>query len=362
MLIGIDANEANISRRVGVNYYAFNLLHALWQVKTDHQFIIYLKHPPAPDLPPARSNWTYRVIPFPKLWTQTRLPFDLYFHPPRPDVFFSMTHYAPRFCPVPSVISVMDLGFMIYPAQFTSRDLNQLKSWTTYSVRQAKKIIAISENTKKDIVRFYQVNPDNITVTYLAHDRQLFKPAKDARVPEKYGIRRPYILFLSSLKPGKNVEGLIRAFSFPGFKKYQLVIAGKKAWMYETIFALVKKLDLADRVVFTGYVPVADSPVLMSMAEVFVLPSFYEGFALPALEAMACGTAVVVSKVANLPEVVGDAVIYVDPKDPESIAAGIQTALHTRQVLIGKGLVQAKKFDWAVTARQTLSVLESAAV
>src|SRR3989304_7142866 len=98
MLIGIDANEANVSRRVGVNYYAFNLLRALWQQKTTHHFVIYLKRSPLPDLPPANPGWQYRVIPFPKLWTQTRLPFDLYFHKPRPDVFFSMTHYAPRFC------------------------------------------------------------------------------------------------------------------------------------------------------------------------------------------------------------------------------------------------------------------------
>jgi len=362
MLIGIDANEANITRRVGVNYYAYNLLQALWQLKTSHKFIIYLKKTPLPDLPPVRPDWTYRVIPFPKLWTQTRLPVDLYLHHPRPDVIFSLTHYAPRICPIPSVIAIMDLGFLLFPSQFTTKDINQLRSWTAYSVRQASAIIAISENTKRDIINFYGRKSEDIHVTYLAHDRKLFKPTKDIKVLEKYGIRQPYILFLSSLKPSKNVEGLVKAFSQLKLPDYRLVIAGKKAWMYESIFELVRKLNLEDRVIFTDYVPAADNPVLMSMAEAFVLPSFYEGFALPALEAMACGTPVVVSQVANLPEVVGDAVVYVDPNDSQSIALGIKKAIKDNSRLSQLGLSQSRKFTWTNTAKETLKVLESVKV
>jgi glycosyltransferase involved in cell wall biosynthesis len=261
---------------------------------------------------------------------------------------------------MPTVIAVMDLGFLLFPQQFTAKDFHQLKSWTAYSVRQATKIIAISENTKRDIIKFFGKAPADITVTYLAHDQKLFRPTQNQPVLDKYGIKQPYILSLSSLKPSKNVEGLVKAFSRLPTADYRLVIAGKKAWKYETIFSLVQELKLQDRVIFTDYVPAADSPVLMSMAEAFVLPSFYEGFALPALEAMACGTPVVVSKVANLPEVVGQAVVYIDPHHIDSICTGIQTALAHRSRLIKLGLTQAKQFSWAATAKQTMSVLKSA--
>ena len=122
MLIGIDANEANLTaQRVGVNQYAFELLKAIHSLNTKHKFVIYLKDPPRNDLPTEKEKWHYRVIPFPKLWTQTRLPFDLFFHKPRPDVFFSMTHYAPRIAPMPTVVAIMDLGFLQTPEQFTFR-------------------------------------------------------------------------------------------------------------------------------------------------------------------------------------------------------------------------------------------------
>src|SRR3989344_283706 len=160
MLVGIDANEANLTaQRVGVNQYAYELLKALHALKTKHQFVIYLKTKPLADLPKTRHDWEYRVIPFPKLWTQTRLPWDLFTHSPRPDVFFSMTHYAPRIAPMPTVVAIMDLGFLQTPEQFTTKDFNQLKSWTKYSVRQAQKVIAISQHTKKDIIREYGKSP-----------------------------------------------------------------------------------------------------------------------------------------------------------------------------------------------------------
>jgi glycosyltransferase involved in cell wall biosynthesis len=361
MRIGIDGNEANVGKRVGVNMYAINLLHALKSLASPHLFTIYLKNPPLSDLPAKSDNWQYRVIPFPKLWTQTRLPIDLWFHSPRPDIFFSLNHYAPRFSPVPTVIAVMDLGFLAYPDQFTVKDLNQLTSWTAYSVKNAKKIIAISEFTKSDIQKYYHVPADDITVTYLGYDKHVFYPQTDLKVLDKYHITKPYILFLSALKPSKNVEGLVQAFARLDLSDYQLVIAGKKAWMYEQIFNLVTSLHLERQVVFTDYVAQTEVPVLMSMAKVFVLPSFHEGFALPAIEAMACGTPVVVSNVANLPEVAGEAVVYVDPYDVSSIAEGIKRAIgkdHAR--LIQEGLKQAKYFDWQTTAKQTLAVLESA--
>lgn len=361
LLIGIDANEANLTpNRVGINEYAFNLLHAIYELKTQHSFIIYLKTPPQKTLPPGRWDWKYRVIPFPKLWTQTRLPWDLYFHRPRPDVFFSMSHYAPRFSPIPTVISIMDLGFLRSKDQFTPKDFNQLKNWTSYSAKQAKKILTISEYSKQDIVKTYAKNPSDVVVTHLAPSPALTGPIKAPQVLKKYGITKPYFLFLGSLKPNKNVEGLIRAFSLLEPKTYNLVISGKKAWLYQDIFNTVNSLDLQDRVIFTGFVEEDEKPALLSQSAAFVMPSFFEGFGIPVLEAMFCQTPVVLSDVASLPEVAGDAGIYVDPRDINSIVKGMQTAISERDKYVQLGSNRVKLFSWAKTAQATLECLETA--
>lgn len=366
MLIGIDGNEANLTQnRVGINQYAFYLIHALHSLATDHQFIIYLKSAPLNDLPQEKSNWRYRVIPFPKLWTQTRLPWDLYTHSPRPDVFFSATHYAPRFSPVPTVVAIMDLGFLDTPEQFTAKDFNQLKNWTAYSVRNASKVIAISEFTKSAVIKTYHKADTSVVVTPLAYDKKLFMPVKDAKIiqpiMEKYSLHKPYIFFLSSLKPSKNVEGLVRAFAKLNKPDLQLVIAGKKAWLYDRIFTLVKDLKLENRVVFTGFIPEIEVPALMTASEVFALPSFHEGFGIPVLEAMACGTPLVISKVASLPEVAGDAAVYIDPRSSDSIVKGLREAISRRSFFVKKGLERVKLFDWSKTAQMTLEAIESAA-
>jgi glycosyltransferase involved in cell wall biosynthesis len=310
-------------------------------------------------MPPETTGWQYRIIPFPKLWTQTRLPWDLFFHQPRPDVFFSPSHYAPRWSPVPTVISIMDLGFLQSPEQFTSKDFNQLKNWTAYSANRATKIITISEFTKKDVLTTYHRLPEDVTVTYPGYDPEFYKSTPDVNVLKRLHITKPYVLFLGSLKPSKNVEGLISAFNNLQDKRLKLVIAGKKAWLYDKIFSLVQDLKLSDRIIFTGFVPDADVPALMSLAEVFILPSFYEGFGIPVLEAMSCKTPVVVSRIASLPEVAGPAGVYVNPVKPDSITEGIQKALKNKDKLSKLGLIQAKKFSWDKTAGQTIKVLQS---
>lgn len=362
MLIGIDANEANLTlQRVGINQYAFDLLSALYQTPASHSFVIYLKTPPRTDLPLPRSGWNYRILPFPKLWTQTRLPFDLFVHQPRPDVFLSLTHYAPRWSPIPTVVCVMDLGFHYFPKQFTPRDIQQLHRWTSYSVSQAKKIITISEFSKNDIAKIYHIAPKNISVVYPGFDTSQFHPQINSPIFQKYQLGKKYVLFLSSLKPSKNVANVIAAFNMVNDPHLQLVITGKKAWMYNEIFSEVKASPLSKQIIFTDYIPETDVPNLISAARALLMPSFYEGFGLPVLEAMACGTPVVVSRAASLPEVAGEAGIYVDPYSPSSIAAGIKVSLsQERRKYIKFGLRQAIKFDWTKAVSQTLSTLESA--
>ena len=362
MIIGIDANEANLTlNRVGINEYAYNLLWAISNLQSEHSFVIYLKTPVRPDLPLERSNWHYRVIPFPKMWNQTRLPGDLFFHHPRPDVFFSMTHYSPRFSPIPTVVSIMDLGFLKTPEQFTHKDYNQLKNWTSYSVKQAKKVVTISEFSKQDIIKTYSKPAQDIVVTPLACNPHITGPVHDAKVLKKFGIHKPYFLFLGSLKPSKNIENLIKAFALMD-PNYQMVIAGKKAWLYEQIFQTTSALGLQTRVVFTGFVEEREKPALLTGSTAFVMPSFFEGFGIPALEAMVCQTPVVVSDVASLPEVAGEAGIYVKPDDINSIASGMQIAISERAKYVKLGSDRVKLFSWTKTAQATLACLETATI
>ncbi|MEK7092232.1 MAG: glycosyltransferase family 1 protein, partial [Patescibacteria group bacterium] len=382
MIIGVDGNEANVERRVGSNQYAFELLHALYNLPEakKHEWMIYLRDTPLPDMPKEISWWKYKVFGPKRLWTQFALPLSLFFAEPRPEVFFTPGHYRPRWSPIPTVVSIMDLGYLRYPDQFTRRDLYQLTSWTAHSIKKSDHVIAISESTKRDIIRYYKIPRSKITVTYPGYDKNKFKnqisKIKIREVKKKYNIKDDYILFLSTLKPSKNIEGLLTAFSLitnhpaEGEARHgrqsliTLVIAGKKGWLYESIFKKVKELDLEDKrslplrdkVVFTDFIPDDDVPLLMAGALVFVLPSFWEGFGIPVVEAMAVGTPVVVSTVGSLPEVVGDAGILVNPDDPGDIARGIKEALKNYDALSKKGLERTKLFDWQKAAQQTLEV------
>lgn len=367
MLIGIDGNEANVKNRVGVGEFAYGVIKGLYGLDKRNQYRIYLKEPPLPDLPPERENWQYRVFGPKFAWTQWRLPLKLRHERPRLSVFFSPNHYAPRFCPAPSVISIMDLWHHYHSEQFRSKDVYQLKNWEAYSVKQARKIIAISEFTKSEIIKFYRVPEEKVVVAYPGIDTR--HETRDMRheIKKKYGIRDEYILYLGTLQPKKNLGRLIEAFNIL-YTTYhiphtQLVVAGKKGWLYEEIFERVKKVKMEKEVIFTDFIPEEDKSGLIIGASCFVLPSLYEGFGIPVLEAMAIGVPVAISKAASLPEVGREAAFYFDPEKPESIAETIQKVLKLssskRKKVIEEGKKQAGKFTWEKCARKILEVLEN---
>lgn len=374
MIIGIDANEANIKNRVGVNQYAFNLLRSLRRLqdewKDKHSLVVYLKEKPLNDMPKESKFFKYRVIPGGGAWILKKLAPHLLFGKDKPDIFFSPSHYAPPVSSVPRVCSIMDLGYLENTGQFEKKVFWQLKYWTAISIFLSKRVIAISNSTKKEIVRHYPFASKKVDVTLLAYDKHRFNDKitdNDVRrVAKKYSITKDYVLFLSTLKPSKNIEGLLEAWKDVSldFPEKTLVIAGKKGWLYESIFEKVRELGLKDSVIFTGFVDEEDKPALIAGAKVFTLASFWEGFGLDPLNAMAVGTPVVVSKVGSLPEVVGDAGFYVDPEDTKDIARKIKKVLKMdkkeRANLVEAGFKQAKKFSWEKTARKTLKILEKA--
>ena len=367
MLIGIDGNEANVFEKVGANVYAWNILQQLYQKsqKDSLQFKIYLKNKPLLDFPPENQNWRYEIFGPRKLWTQWRLPLQLFLKKPKPNVFFTPGHYAPRFSPIPTVISIMDLAFLKFPQDFREQDLQQLKSWTAYSVKNTSHILTISKNTKKDIVQCYGIEPNKITVTYPGYDRKRFKvqsATQLAKLKTKYEIKGDYLIYIGTLQPRKNVVRLIEAFSTLNSPNLKLVIVGKKGWLYEDIFKTTQRLNLDQQVIFTNFIPEKELPILLRGARAYVLPSLYEGFGIPVVEAMACEVPVVVSKVSSLPEIVGQAGVYIDnPESIKSIFEALKKVLKfskkEKRRLIAKGLKQVQQFSWEKCAQKTLEIL-----
>lgn len=374
MIIGVDGNEANVERRVGSNQYAFELLHALHDLPESkkHQWIVYLRSSPLPDMPQLATWWKYKVFGPKHFWTQIALPISLVASRQKLDVFFTPGHYRPRWSPVPTVVSIMDLGYLRFPEQFKKRDLVQLKNWTSRSIKKASQILTISQATKEDIIHFYKIPESKITVTYPGYDKKKFhaRVKINKEILKNYTVTEDYILYIGTLKPNKNIEGIIEAYATLAnnseFKRMyadriKLVVAGKKGWLYKAIFEKVRELGLGKRVVFTDYVDEEDKPTLLAGARVLVNPSFWEGFGINLVEAMAVGTPVVASNIASLPEVVGSAGVLVNPNDPKDIAEGLRKALTYREVYTKRGIDRAKEFSWQETAKQTLEVLGKAA-
>lgn len=393
MTIGINGYEAvvprfgydeksGLPRRVGSGEYCFELLLNLNKIDKKNSYIIYLPQSPTADLPKESANWHYKIVRPRKMWTLFGLSLEFLLKRSKPDVFFSPTHYLPIFAPKRCVISILDLSYIKYPELFQKSDLNQLTKWTKYSAKKAKGIFTISQASKDDIIREYGVSGDRVVVTYPGIKSEIRNPKSETNSParnatqsvaggkfkmqsskllkDKYGVKGEYILFVGTLQPRKNIVRLIEAFSKIK-NDIQLVIVGKKGWMYEEILEAPKKFDIQSKVKFLDSVPDEDLPAFYKNAVCFVLPSLYEGFGLPVLEAMRYGCPVVTSNISSLPEAGGDAALYVDPLNVDNIRKNLESIINDeklRKELVEKGYEQVKKFSWEKTARETLSALE----
>ena len=374
MYIGIDGNEANVNYKVGVNYYSFELLRALYKLNNrsyvKDKYVIYLKTSPLAGMPAENDYWRYKLLPGKGVWILTKLMPHLA-KGERPDIFFSPSHYLPLFSRVPMVCTIHDLGYLKFSEQFKKKDFWQLKIWTAISIIVSKYIISVSKSTMNDIVRHYPFASNKIKVVYHGYDSSRYNNNIDnmfvRHAINKYGINKKYLLFIGTLKPSKNIEGLLKAFSIvkEHFSDYRIVIVGKKGWLFDDIFQYVKKLNLEKDVIFTGYIKEEDKRAIISGASLFVLPSYWEGFGMDILNAMACGVPVVASNVASIPEVLGEAGIYIDPYNTESIANGIMKVINMNgkeyNKVVEKGLIQAQNFSWLKSAETTLNILRKAA-
>ncbi len=378
MLIGVDASRVARAQRTGTEAYSLHLIRALIETGGEHQFRLYTPAPLSPDVMQSvglvtprggQANLSYevRAIPFPRLWTHLRLAWEVRRHPP--DVLFVPAHVLPLVCPVPAVVTVHDLGYLYYPETHRRFDRWYLDWTTRRHAHLAACVVADSRATRADLIRHYQADPDRIVVVYPGRDASLTRvvePEAIAAVKARYSIGGDYFLYLGTLQPRKNLIRLVEAFARlePLTADLRLVLAGKKGWLYDDLFARVEALGLKDRVVFTGYVADDDKAPLLSGALALVYPSLYEGFGLPVLEAMACGTPVLTSNVSSLPEVAGSAAFLVDPLDVDAIAQAMSRLINDadlRNTLVEKGYAQIGEFSWAKAAREVLQVLESVA-
>lgn len=357
--------------KTGIGNYMHNLLKALAKVDTTNSYKIFTaaqgetqdsfasnQQQIAVNLP-STGSWA-RI-----LWEQTMLPQQMKPHQ------IDIMHFADYALPVlsktrPWIISVHDLAYRIYPETFSRGKLWTKLALVKPSLHKAGKIITGSENTKQDIIKFYGISPERIAVTTYGVDLDRFYPLSGTEVQtglERYGLEPGYILFIGTLEPRKNIISVIRAYHHLRNNgcKQKLVIGGGTGWLYSDIFKLVEELKLVEEIIFTGYLPDEDLALLYNGAGVFVYPSLYEGFGLPPLEAMACGTPVVTSNVSSLPEVVGDAGLMVPPLESKAIAEAIGSVLANQQLadqLREKGIQRAQNFSWEKTARQTLAVYQ----
>jgi glycosyltransferase involved in cell wall biosynthesis len=282
------------------------------------------------------------------------------------DLFHGAMAVLPVLSGIPSVLTIHDLALELFPETMHWKNWLPLKLFMKASARKADRIIAVSENTKKDLIKFYGIMPEQVKVIYLGVDKNFsfVKKENDDGVLRRYNLKPGYILNVGTLEPRKNIVRLLEAYRLIAAdlsRAPQLVIAGGKGWLSEDINKRIDSLGLKAKVILTGYVPDDDLPSLYRGAALFVYPSLYEGFGLPPLEAMASGVPVVSSNTSAIPEVVGKAGLLVDPCRTDEIARAVIMALEDvglRDRMKNEGLKRSGRFSWENTAKKTIALYE----
>jgi glycosyltransferase involved in cell wall biosynthesis len=264
-----------------------------------------------------------------------------------------------------AIVTVHDMTIHRFPETVRAKTKYMLHSSLKKSLKRADAVMTISEFSKSELLQFYDYPPEKIQVIHCGVDPELYndRVSEEAVInaKAKYGIAGEYQLYLGTLEPRKNIERLVEAYARRKANVPRLVLAGGRGWLYEGIFEKVRALNLENAVIFTGYVDDGDKAALYSGAEFFVFPSLYEGFGMPPLEAMACGTPVLTSNAASLPEVCGDCAVYIDPYSTEDIADAMEKLsgdAELRKRLSAQGLEQAQKFSWDDSAGKLFNVYQ----
>ncbi len=364
LTIAIDASRTTVVQRTGTENYALRVIRGLLEMDAPHQFMLYFRDEPPPDLFPRHARVKYRIIPWRRIWTHSRFALSLWRD--RPDVTFVPAHTLPLWFPGPAVVTVHDLGYVYFPDAHPDLGRRYLEWSTRHSVQRATRIIADSLATAKDLAAHYGVSENRIKLVYPGVD-DTFSRVTDrerlAAVRARYQLPERYLLFIGTLQPRKNIARIVQAYvrwtATQPDPDVALVLAGPQGWLYDPAWT-----QGVAGVIQPGYIADEDVAALYSGALALVFPSLHEGFGFPVLEAMQCGTPVITSNTSSLPEVAGDAALLVNARDVDAISAAIERVVNDedlRERLIAAGYEQAGQFTWHRAAEQTLQALETAA-
>lgn len=400
MIIGIDASRANEIKRTGTEWYAYYLIQEFKKIADPNdRFVLYSKDPLRGELGVLPKNFSSKVLKWAPgfLWTQLRLSWEMIVN--KPDILFVPAHTIPVIHPKKTVTTLHDVGFerfhKLYSkntigyktpfgkwfiniiirlfsfGKYGSNEYDYHRFSARFALKHAKLILTISNFTKSEILELFGKKYSNkISVIPLAYDntrlKAEFSKKEIDQVKQKYKIGDEFLLFIGRLEEKKNIAGLIETFNILHRKfnyNGQLVLIGKSGYRFEVAQEKISDYGLTDYVVQPGWITEEERIMLLKSASVFVFPSFYEGFGIPPLEAMAVGTPVVASNSASIPEVVGEAALLVDPNDHDKIASSIMMVINNdsliRDTLIKNGYLRIMNYSWKTTATETLNELLS---
>ncbi len=372
MLIGIDATRANKPEKTGVEWYAWHLIQEMKKltVNDGNSWVLYTREPLRGELSALPENW-YEVRagwPPRRLWTQVRLSWEMWRRPV--DVLFVPAHVLPSIRPEKSVVTVHDVGFRRHPRLYQRADIEYHEASTRHLAKTDARIITVSEFSGKELVELYHVDPKRIAIIPNGIDHERYKPATDRSaidaVLTRLQIPTPYFLTVGRLEAKKNIVNIVKAFN--AFKVHRglgdptrLVFAGKPGYQYSVIKKAIEASPYRDQIIELGYTDENDLPSLFSGAVGLIHLSWYEGFGIPPVQAMACGCPVIASSVASLPEIIGaENGLFVSPAEPDQAARAMDRLLNEpalRQSLSSKGMQRAAIYTWKSAAEKTIPVL-----
>ncbi len=375
MRIGIDVRTI-AGQSTGIGRYTHSLIKSLAAVDRENEYLLYgfffknFDKGVLNRIIPNEKNFTFagkripgRILSI--IWRLGYLPLEYLVG--ELDVLILPECVTTPWAKGKTIVVIHDVAPFFAPQWYTNSAASQITRRLKEALGKTNRIIAISNNTKKDLIKFMGLHEEIISVIHGAVDETFYK-VDDGKVitdiKKRYKIDGKFILFVGTLEPRKNLNLLITAYMKLRQKnaiEHRLVIVGKKGWTYKEIFEAVERLGISGDVIFTGYVPDEELVLFYNAADLFVYPSFYEGFGLPPLEAMSCGTPVITSNTSSLPEVVGDAGIMIDPHDVEGLASAMEKVLHDealRERMSKDGIDRAKLFSREKMAMSTLKVLE----
>ncbi len=370
MLVGIDASRAFLQKRTGIEEYSYQVIKELRENLQATQVWVYVRPGQKIDFS-LPKNWKVKTVNFVFGWTQIGLSWEMFFRPV--DVLFVPAHTLPFIHPKNSVVTIHGLEYEFCPEAYSYWERLYMRWSIKFSCRWAKKIIAVSKNTQKDLMQLYQVSEEKVRVIYEGVSLCPFAPVLESQKENQKAFKKvqkeKYLLFVGRLEERKNIGGIIEAFERLKERDkipHKLILVGKPGFGFEKIKKQMAKIKNREEVIFKGYVQEETKRGLFENADLFLFPSFYEGFGLPILEAQAAGVPVVTSDISSLPEVTNGShlekgsALLVNPRHFEEIAEAARKILfeeNLRKALIEKGLENVKRFSWKKCAKEISEVL-----